>query len=193
MNALLNALCASCIDRVPVLEIALRGSPPNFDGALEKFVYSLSWEEPEEPDEGGMEGEGEEEADDGLEDEWDDDEEDDTAERINASEDAPEKPPSGYKYMHQCPPLVSLADKKALVRCKVLTARIDEPCGWFIGTVASDIVNKTDKKKTPTATHMIEYKQKETGTRTLVGREAQTLTVEMYGQSQWWILLELES
>ena len=31
-----------------------------------------------------------------------------------------------------------------------------------MGTVVSDIINKTDKQKTPTATHVVQYKRKET-------------------------------
>ena len=74
---------------------------------------------------------------------------------------------------------------------QVLTARIDEgACGWFVATVVSDAVGKKDKKKTPTATHVVEYKQKETGLRSLVGKEAQTLIVDKYGPTEWWIVLD---
>ena len=75
---------------------------------------------------------------------------------------------------------------------QVLTARIDEgACGWFVATVVSDAVGKKDKKKTPTATHVVEYKQKETGLRSLVGKEAQTLTVDNEVWShEWWIVLD---
>ena len=38
-----------------------------------------------------------------------------------------------------------------------------DACGWFVATVVGDIIGKSDKKKTPTATHVVEYKQKETG------------------------------
>ena len=31
---------------------------------------------------------------------------------------------------------------------------------------------------------------KETGTRALVGKEAQTLTVAKYGASEWWLMLD---
>ena len=62
--------------------------------------------------------------------------------------------------------------------------------GWFVATVVSDAVGKKDKKKTPTATHVVEYKQKETGLRSLVGKEAQTLTVDKYGPTEWWIVLD---
>ena len=58
-----------------------------------------------------------------------------------------------------------------------------------MGTVVSDMMNKTDKARTPSATHVVEYKQKETGTRALVGKEAQTLTAEKYGATEWWMLL----
>ena len=50
-----------------------------------------------------------------------------------------------------------------------------------MGTVVSDIINKTDKQKTPTATHVVEYKQNETATGALAGKEAQTLSVEKWG------------
>ncbi len=76
--------------------------------------------------------------------------------------------------------------------CQVLTARIDEDaCGWFVATVVGDVIGKNDKKKTPTATHVVEYKQKETGLRGLAGKEAQTLTAEKYGPTEWWILLDV--
>ena len=39
--------------------------------------------------------------------------------------------------------------------------------------------NKTAKKITPTATHVVEYKLNDTQTRALVGKEAQTLSVEI--------------
>ena len=50
----------------------------------------------------GEEGEGEE-AEDAMEDS-DEEEEDDTAERMDACGEAPETPPTGYKYA-PCPPL----------------------------------------------------------------------------------------
>ena len=72
------------------------------------------------------------------------------------------------------------------------STRIDEDaCGWFVATVVGDIIGKSDKKKTPTATHVVEYKQKETGLRGLAGKEAQTLTAEKYGPTEWWILLDV--
>ena len=48
----------------------------------------------------------------------------------------------------------------------MLAARIDDgACGWFIGTVIASGVGKAMKKQVPTATHVIEYKKKETGTK----------------------------
>ena len=75
------------------------------------------------------------------------DEEDDTAERIAACGEAPPEPPAGFRYVQACPPLITLDHKKALVGRKVLSARIDDGgCGWFVGTIVSDLVGKWDKK-----------------------------------------------
>ena len=46
--------------------------------------------------------------------------------------------------------------------------------------MVGDIIGKSDKKKTPTATHVVEYKQKETGLRGLAGKEDQTLTADLW-------------
>ena len=61
-----------------------------------------------------------------------------------------------------------------------------------IGTVLSSAVGKAWKKILPTATHIIEYKQKETRTTKLVGQAAYELTTEKYGAAEWWLLLDLE-
>ena len=51
---------------------------------------------------------------------------------------------------------------------KVLTAHLEDgACGWFVGTVFSSSVGvsyKKGKKGVPTATHVVEYKEKETRT-----------------------------
>ena len=93
-----------------------------------------------------------------------------------------------------CPPLVSLDDKKALVGRKVLTAHLEDgACGWFVGTVFSSSVGvlyKKGKKGVPTATHVVEYKEKETRTKALVGKVAIELSPKNYGPGEWWLLLE---
>ena len=94
-------------------------------------------------------------------------------------------------YTAACPALVSLDDKQALVGRKVLTAHLEDgACGWFVGTVISSAVGKSWKKKAPTATHLVEYKEKETRTKKLVGKEATELSTEKYGPGEWWLLLE---
>ena len=119
------------------------------------------------------------------------DEEDDTAERMAACGEAPPEPPAGFVYAKACPALVSLDDKKALEGRKVLTAHLEDgACGWFIGTVVNSVVGKGWKKKAPTATHLIEYKEKETKTKKLVGKAASELSSEKYGPEEWWLLLE---
>jgi hypothetical protein len=118
------------------------------------------------------------------------DEEDDTAIQMNACGEAPETPPAGFTYA-PCPPLDTLTDKAALVGRRVLTARIDDgACGWFIGTVTGSGVGKAVKKKVPTATHVIEYKTKETGTKVLNGKVGSELSTSNYGGQEWWLLLE---
>ena len=146
-------------------------------------------------EEGAGEGEGEgeedeEEAEEGME-ETEDEDEDDTAVRMAVCGEAPPEPPAGFVYATVCPPLVSLDDKKAMVGRKVLTAQLeDDACGWYMGTVVSSAVGKAWKKILPTATHIIEYKQKETRTTKLVGKAAYELTTEKYGAAEWWLLLE---
>ena len=41
-----------------------------------------------------------------------------------------------------------------------------------------------------TATHLVEYKEKETKTKKLVGKAASELSSEKYGPEEWWLLLE---
>ena len=41
----------------------------------------------------------------------------------------------------------------------------------------------------PTGTHLIEYKEKETRTKKLVGKEATELSPEKYGAAEWWLQL----
>ena len=136
----------------------------------------------------GEEEEGEEEAEDAME---ESDEEDDTAERMAACGEAPPEPPAGFVYAEACPPLLSLDDKKALEGRKVLTAHLEDgACGWFIGTVVSSVVGKAWKKTAPTATHLVEYKERETKTKKLVGKAASELSSEKYGPEEWWLLLE---
>ena len=90
-----------------------------------------------------------------------------------------------------CPPLVTLDDKQALVGRKVLTGHLEDgACGWFVGTVVSSAVGKVWKKNAPTATHLVEYKEKDTKTKKLVGKEATELSPDKYGAAEWWLLLE---
>ena len=89
--------------------------------------------------------------------------------------EAPPLPPAGFTYA-ECPPLVSLDDKQALVGRKVLTGHLEDgACGWFMGTVISSAVGKSWKKGAPTATHLVEYKEKETKTKKVVGKAATEL------------------
>ena len=46
----------------------------------------------------------------------------------------------------------------------------------LVGTVVSSVVGKAWKKNAPTATHLIEYRGKETRTKKLVGEEATQLS-----------------
>ena len=67
------------------------------------------------------------------------------------------------------------------------------PCGWFVGTVFSSSVGvsyKKGKKGIPTATHVVEYKEKETRTKALVGKVAIEFSPKNYGPGEWWLLLE---
>ena len=74
---------------------------------------------------------------------------------------------------------------------KVLTGHLEDgACGWFVGTVVSSAIGKAWKKNAPTATHLIEYKEKDTKTKKLVGKEAPELLPDKYGAAEWWLLLE---
>ena len=42
----------------------------------------------------------------------------------------------------------------------------------------------------PTATHVVEYKERETRTKALVGKVAIEFSLENYGPGEWWLLLE---
>ena len=66
----------------------------------------------------------------------------------------------------------------------------DGACGWFLGTVTSSAVGVRDKKKVPTATHVVAYTKKETGTTHLVGSVATELSSSNYGSNEWWLLLD---
>ena len=61
-----------------------------------------------------------------------------------------------------------------------------------MGTVVSSAVGKSWKQSTPTATHLVEYKEKETRTKSkkLVGKAATELSADKYGAAEWWLLLE---
>ena len=44
--------------------------------------------------------------------------------------------------------------------------------------------------KVPDATHIVLYKKKVTGVKSLDGRVACKLTTDNYGRGEWWLLLE---
>ena len=50
--------------------------------------------------------------------------------------------------------------------------------------------HKAWKKNAPTATHVVEYKERDTRTKKLVGKEATELSTEKYGKEEWWLLLD---
>ena len=76
----------------------------------------------------------------------------------------------------------------------MLTAHLEDgACGWFMGTVFTSSVGisyKKGKKGVPTATHIVEYKERETRTKALVGKVAIEFSPENYGPGEWWLLLE---
>ena len=79
----------------------------------------------------------------------------------------------------------------------MLTAQLEDgACGWFVGSVFTSSVGvsyKKGKKGVPTATHVVEYKEKETRTKALVGKVAIEFSPENYGpgdRREWWLLLE---
>ena len=134
----------------------------------------------------GEEGEGEE-AEDAMEDS-DDEEEDDTAERMDACGEAPETPPTGYKYA-PCPPLETEEQQRALCGRKILAAHIlDDAIGWYMGMIQNFGVGKAWKM--PEATHIVLYKKSETKSKDLNGRVACKLAASNYGANEWWLLLE---
>ena len=97
-------------------------------------------------------------------------------------------PPTGYIYA-PCPPLEDEAQCRALCGRKILAAHIlDGATGWYVGTIQNFGVGSV--WKIPEATHIVLYKQKETGTKHLNGRVACKLAADNYGASEWWLLLE---
>ena len=76
-------------------------------------------------------------------------------------------------------------DKKALAGRKVLTAHLEDgACGWFVGSVFTSSVGalvQEGEEGVPTATHVVEYKEKETRTKALVGKVAIEFSPENYG------------
>ena len=61
------------------------------------------------------------------------------------------------------------------------------------GTVITSAVGKswkTGKNGVPTATNVVEFKLKDTGTKSLNGKVAMELSPAKYGADEWWLLLE---
>ena len=56
--------------------------------------------------------------------------------------------------------------------------------------VLTDQLPKLAGDLVPTATHVIEYKAKETGTKVLNGKVGSELSTSNYGAKEWWLLLE---
>ena len=77
---------------------------------------------------------------------------------------------------------------------QVMTAHLlDGAVGWFVGTVVTSAVGKswkTGKNGVPTATNVVEFKLKDTGTKSLNGKVAMELSPAKYGADEWWLLLE---
>ena len=60
--------------------------------------------------------------------------------------------------------------------------------GWYMGTVQNFGVGVSWKQ--PDATHIVLYKKKETGVKSLDGRVACKLGPGNYGRCEWWLLLQ---
>ena len=72
---------------------------------------------------------------------------------------------------------------------KVLTGHLEDgACGLWAPSSAQ--LGKLWKKNAPTATHLVEYKERETQTKKLDGKEATELSSAKYGAAEWWLLLE---
>ena len=67
----------------------------------------------------------------------------------------------------------------------MLTAHLEDgACGWFVGSVFTSSVGALvheGEEGVPTATHVVEYKEKETRTKALVGKVAIEFSPENYG------------
>ena len=91
-----------------------------------------------------------------------------------------------------CPPLATEAEWRALVGRKILAAHLlDGATGWDCGTDQCFGVGAS--WKVADATHIVLYKKKETGVKsleTLDDRVACKLAADNYGRSEWWLLLE---
>ena len=62
--------------------------------------------------------------------------------------------------------------------------------GSWAPSSAQPSASRGRKKDAPTATHLVEYKEKETRTKKLVGKAATELSADKYGAAEWWLLLE---
>ena len=79
--------------------------------------------------------------------------------------------------------------QRALIGRKILAAHIlDGATGWYQGMIQCFGVGAS--WKVPDATHIVLYKKKETGVKSLDGRVACKLAADNYGRGEWWLLLE---
>ena len=70
----------------------------------------------------------------------------------------------------------------------VIFAGGDGATGWYRGMVQCFGVGAS--WKVADATHIVLYKKKVTGVKSLDGRVACKLTTDNYGRGEWWLLLE---
>ena len=59
--------------------------------------------------------------------------------------------------------------------------------GWFLGTVHSRNVTRTDLQATPTANFVIKYTVQKTGHQKLNGLVACELSARTHGVGEWWV------
>ena len=139
---------------------------------------------------GGQGHAGENDDDDEYEDGFDSSDEDDDTVGSVANNIGHAKAPEGWQIVKDPPALGTEQELHELIGKNILYGHDSkEASGWFIGTVHSRNVTRTDLKKTPSANFVVDYSAKLTD-KQLVGKVACELSGRTYGPGEWWVSVE---
>lgn len=120
-----------------------------------------------------------------------DDEADDTAEPGTVSTYVGNAvAPHGFRFVPACPRLETDDDLNALIGKKVLYGWDSrQALGWYLGTVHSRNVTPRDLQRAPEANFVVKYIRNETEGK-LHGLVACKLSADLYGDNNWWGIVE---